>query len=352
MHYFENFDLESNVTPVNADILEQLLIQSEYDIDETKFLVNGFRHGFPLGYEGCKTVRMTAPNLPYRGVGDDTILWNKVMKEIKAGRFAGPFKDPPFEYFIQSPIGLVPKDNGQDTRLIFHLSYPRNKSKTSVNACTPAEICKVKYPDFSRAIELCLQEGKGCAISRSDLKSAFRNLSMMKKDFCWLLMKARNPLDGLFYYIVDKCLPFGSSISCSHFQRFSNCVAHLVSKRTGRKVINYLDDYLFAALLKAICDGQVHIFLDICSQIGFPVNLDKTFWGTTQLVFLGLLIDTIRQVVMIPIEKIETGKRLLEIVLNNKSKKLTLLQLQKICGFLNFLCGTWSSLYQKIICFH
>ena len=47
---------------------------------------------------------MTAPNLKLT-VGNETILWNKVMKEVKAKRYAGPFT----EDFIQSPIGLVPK---------------------------------------------------------------------------------------------------------------------------------------------------------------------------------------------------------------------------------------------------
>ena len=34
---------------------------------------------------------------------------------------AGPFKKVPFEHFIQSMIGLVPKDNRRAVRLIFHL---------------------------------------------------------------------------------------------------------------------------------------------------------------------------------------------------------------------------------------
>ena len=35
------------------------------------------------------------------------------MKEVEAKHYAGPFKTIPFENFIQSPIGLVPKDNGK-----------------------------------------------------------------------------------------------------------------------------------------------------------------------------------------------------------------------------------------------
>ena len=63
------------------------------------------------------------------------------MKEVSLGRYAGPYDEPPFEHFAQSPIGLVPKDKGKKTRLIFHLSYPRNGD--SVNSGIPKESCTV-----------------------------------------------------------------------------------------------------------------------------------------------------------------------------------------------------------------
>ena len=152
-------------------------------------------------------------------------------------------------------------------------------------------------------------------------------------------MKARNPIDGLWYYFVDKCLPFGSSISCAHFQDFSNSVAHIVRFYTKRECINYLDDYLFVALMKAICDGQVEVFLDICRIINFPVSLEKTFWGTTRgTTFLGLLIDTVKQLVCIPVEKIDRANELICQVLQKKNKKITVHQLQRLCGYLNFIC--------------
>ena len=50
--YFENFDLQSIVTPVNADRLEQLLIETKYPKNKTKKLIDGFRNGFDLGYRG------------------------------------------------------------------------------------------------------------------------------------------------------------------------------------------------------------------------------------------------------------------------------------------------------------
>ena len=123
--FYENFDLESIVTPVNVPKLEQLLVETKYDKQKTKYLVDSFTNGFDLGFRGDMKQRRFAPNLRLR-VGNERILWNKVMKEVKAKRYAGPYKEPPFQHFIQSPIGLVPKDGRTETRLIFHLSYPRD----------------------------------------------------------------------------------------------------------------------------------------------------------------------------------------------------------------------------------
>ena len=333
---FENLDLESIKTPVDVDMLERLLVESQYSKSETEFLVNGFRNGFPLEYNGKEDVKMTSPNLKFREIGNTTQLWNKVMKEVKELRYAGPFEKIPFEHYIQSPIGLVPKDNGKDTRLIFHLSYPRGKG-LSVNANTPKDKCTVKYPDFNDAIQICLREGMYCYIAKSDMKSAFRNMGMRKADWKYLVMKATSPLDGKTYYFVDKCLPFGASISCSHFQRFSNAIKHIVQYRTKKELVNYLDDFLFAALMKMLCNNQVRELIEVCNLIRFPVSLEKTFWADTVMTFLGLLIDNITQCVSIPIEKIQKAKNLIGDVLGKKSKKITLNQLQKICGFLNFL---------------
>ena len=193
----------------------------------------------------------------------------------------------------------------------------------------------MKYPEFDKAIQLCIKAGIKCNLAKSDMTTAFRNLGIAVKHFCYLVMKAESPIDGKIYFFVDKCLPFGASISCSNFQKFSDAVAHLVRFKTKEDLVNYLDDYLFVALLKAWCNDQVRVFLDICKQIKFPVSLEKIFWACTCLTFLGLLIDAQNQVVAVRIEKIAKALHLIEEILPKKS--MTLKQLQKICGFLNFL---------------
>ena len=52
--------------------------------------------------------------------------------------------------------------------------------------------------------------------------------------------------------------------------------------------------------------------MDICDTINFPVSAKKTFWVTTTLVFLGLLIDTMIQIICLPVEKVKKGAELLD----------------------------------------
>ena len=98
--------------------------QTGYDTKEIDYLHKGFTRGFDIGYHGPLICKSTAKNIPLK-VGNEIILWNKLIKEVKLGRVAGPFDEIPYENYIQSPIGLVPKDglDSGKTQLIFHLSY-------------------------------------------------------------------------------------------------------------------------------------------------------------------------------------------------------------------------------------
>ena len=331
-----NMDLEAIVTRVRPQRLEQLLKDSGYDRGKTKYLVDGFTNGFKFHYKGpLENGQRFAPNLKLR-IGSKTELWNKVMKEVELGRYAGPFDKPPFDSFVQSPIGLVPKDKGQKTRLIFHLSY--QKDGDSVNSGIPFEKCTVRYPEFDHAVKLCLQEGEGCYIVKSDMSSAFRHVPMAKSQWWLMVMKAEHPVTGQIKYFVDKCLPFGSSISCAIFQDFSNAIAWIVEFKTHKPNVNYLDDYLFAAAMKALCDQQMEIFLQVCKEVNFLVALEKTYWGCTILTFLGMLLDTKKQLICIPMDKLVKAANWVQYFLAKKSKKATVLEFQKLCGTLNFRC--------------
>ena len=215
-------------------------------------------------------------------------MWNKMIKEVKTGRVAGPYKQPPYDYFVQSPVGLVPKA-GNKTRLIFHLSYEFETGEGSINSWIPEDVCSVKYNDLDHAIQNCLELVKRTGIksifySKSDLMSAFRGLPILIRHRKYLLMAIFHPITKEKFFFVEKNLPFGSSISCSHFTRFSNCLRHLVEFNLGRHYVitNYLDDFLFIDNTKEGSDHMVRVFLQICEQINFPVSLEENRMGLTE----------------------------------------------------------------------
>ena len=320
--------LQNIYTPVDVKVLEHYLTTTNYDKEKRDFLINGFKEGFDLGYRGEKNVQRRSPNLKFI-VGSQSILWNKVMKEVENNRYAGPFEEIPFDNYIQSPIGLVPKDKDK-TRLIFHLSYPRN-SGLSVNENTPKELCRVKYKDLDAAVRICIRKGtKKLFAGKSDMTSAFRHCPIKKEFWRYLVMKAKSPLDNKWYYFVDKCLPFGAAISCAIFQAFSDAISHIVKSITGEENVNYLDDYLFVAILKSMCNWQLDTFLEVCGNINFPVSMDKTFRARRRITFLGLLLDLMNGRICIPVRKVQKAKELIQ-------KMTTLRELQELCGFLNFI---------------
>ena len=162
------------------------------------------------------------------------------MNEVELKRYAGPFDRVPFEYYMQSPIGLVPKSNGK-SRLIFHLSYDFGPDNRSLNYHTPKELCLVKYKDLDFAVQVCLKllktvEDNDSAViyySKADMTSAFRILPLLPTQFCRLIIMVRDPVTKQKKYFVDKCLPFGASISCALFQELSDALAFITEQYCG-----------------------------------------------------------------------------------------------------------------------
>ena len=360
--YCENFDLVNIHTPILVDELIRLLNQYGYDKKKTAFLEEGFRHGFDIGYEGPEVRQSTSANIPLT-VGNKVDLWNKLIKEVCHARVAGPFEQIPYQNYMQSPIGLVPKAQDQ-TRLIFHLSYPFDKGDGlgSLNEHTPKEKCKVKYRDLDYTIHAYLklagiapanEEGmtktekrspiwkrgnKTVIVGKTDIKSAFRLIPLLRRCWKWLIMKVQDPTSGEWCFFIDKCLPFGASISCALFQEFSDAFCFLIECKTNSisSVTNYLDDFLFLALTLSHCNYLISIFMQLCEQIGVPLALEKTEWGMEIIVFLGILLNGNTLSLSIPLEKRDKVIQLLNLMVSER--KATVKELQSLCGYLNFLC--------------
>ena len=125
-------------TPVNWQKLNHWL--DGYPHDDKTFLITGFREGFRIGHPGSKQAQ-DSPNLK-TALQQKEFVSQKISSELNAGRLGGPFKTKPFQNFVVSPLGVVPKKNPGSYRMIHHLSYPRN-SGCSVNEHIPKELTSV-----------------------------------------------------------------------------------------------------------------------------------------------------------------------------------------------------------------
>ena len=273
------------------------------------------------------------------------------MKEVECGWYAGLFDEPPFEYFVQSPVELVPKA-GNKTRLIFHLSYdfgPEVKDK-SINFYTPPKLTSVKYQDLDLRVlveadsSLCKDTAsKTLVFSKTDASNAFRIVPMLPGQRFLLIMQATHPVEGTKFFFMDKCLPFGVSISCAIFQSFWAALRFIAQVKIQEAAIvsyvpaitNYLDDFLFIELCVRVCSAMMQIFLSICAEVNCPMSEEKTEGPFPVLVFLGTLLNGVMHTLSIPVDKVEKATYMLKWAIDKK--KVTIKFVQQLTGTLNFL---------------
>ena len=311
-------------TPIEVERLECLL--SGYNHSTAELLVSGFKFGFPLHYSGA-SLSCDAKNLLSTSQNPDAVEI-KIRKELEAGRLAGPFPIPPLSPFCISPLGVVPKKNPGEFRLIHHLSYPKG---CSVNDGISSEYTSVSYATISDAIQQIKLAGAGCFLSKTDIKNAFRITPIRPQDYHLLGMKWQ----GMYYY--DRCMPMGCSSSCKTFETFSSALEWIAQNKLHiRHILHLLDDFLIIAPSYQLCQAQLSLFVDLCSYLGVPIAPEKTRGPSTTLCFAGVELDSVLFEARLPVEKIT--KCLSSISNFLQRKKVTLKEIQSLTGLLNFAC--------------
>ena len=69
---------------MHPDLFERLLQQGNYDPVETRFIIDGFRNGFDIGYPGLQVRQSKSNNLPF-------YVWKQsyIVGEDSKGDFTG-----------------------------------------------------------------------------------------------------------------------------------------------------------------------------------------------------------------------------------------------------------------------
>jgi len=312
-------------SPVITDKLDRLL--QGYNQVKRSFLLNGFTSGFKLGYVGLRHFRRASNKRS--ALENKEMVVKKLSREISLGRVQGPFQDPPFPHLQVSPIGLVPKNNPGEFRLIHDLSFPWNDS---INSAIPPEFSSVQYASIDDAINHIRSLGPHCLMAKTDIDSAFRLIPIHPSDyellgFMW---------DDNFFF--DRCLPMGASSSCAIFESFSSALEWIAeSKLKIQNIVHMLDDFLFLGPPHAsICQRSLDLFVDTCALIGVPIKQEKTVNATTCIQFLGIILDSHKMEARLPEDKVLKLRTALASCY--KKRTLMLRDLQSLLGLLNFAC--------------
>ena len=136
------------------------------------------------------------------------------------------------------------------------------------------------------AVQMVQDLQQSCMFGKSDLKSAFRHLSVSPVYFDQLSFMS----EGKFYF--DKAKPFGCSISCSMFECSAKFLDYFVKQHAGHSecsILHYLDDFLFGGKRGTnLCLYIMSTFKYTMSDSVVSVAEDKTKDPTTNICFLGL----------------------------------------------------------------
>ena len=240
------------------------------------------------------------------------------------GETAGSFSSPPLLNFVASPLGTVPKKPDK-LRLIHHLSAPEG---LSVNDGITKEDFSLQYVKVDDAIARIMQLGRGTLLAKFDIRRAFRLCPVCPEDWhllgmCW---------EGKYYY--DKVFPFGLRSAPFIFNEVAEafqwiCAHHLSTE----DMLHLLDDFLVLGPPKSIfCEQRITLALQMCHYLGFPIADEKTTWPSTELIFLGIILDTDKFESRLPDDKQkrEDLLRLLEDMIERKH--CTLKELQHLLG--------------------
>ena len=291
---------------------------------DREFIATGFSQGFRIGYKGNDSSVFSTNS---RSILDNPeAAREKIEAERMLGRIKGPFTKPPFRKFKACPLALRVKTNGK-YRLLHNLSYPYNND--SVNLCIGKEDYEVNYASIEDASKMVLKM-PGCYAGKMDIADAFRLIPIHREDQHLLGFK----FEGKYYY--DSCLPMGCSSACQIFQRFSDALIHILKINYGvRKVVKYLDDFLFLAATKEECQSAMNCFSHLCNRIGVPLATHKTEGPVTKLTFLGYELDTRLMQIAIPSEKLAGYRESIQAMIASESA--TLREIKSLIGKLVFV---------------
>ena len=136
---------------------------------------------------------------------------------------------------------------------------------------------------------------------------------------------------------MDKRLPFGLRSAPKLFNTVADALEWIIKQRGASFVFHYLDDFIMLGAPESDeCSSNHTITLQACEEVNAPVAEEKTVGPTTSLPYLGIEIDTSRQELRLPLDKLV---RLMSTIQKWRGRKTcTKCELLSLLGQLHHAC--------------
>lgn len=245
----------------------------------------------------------------------------QILKELEDDNYA-IVKDKPR---IVSALGAIPKRDGS-VRLIHDCSLPETGG---LNYYASKDTCV--YHTISEALDMIKP---GWYMAKVDLQSAYRAVGISPKEYCltglkWHLPNSQNPS-----YLVDRTLPFGARKSAAIFNRITKSVCRMLKRRGHQACLVVLDDFFVAAETEQRCMEALNCLIQLLRSLGFRINWNKVVGPSQGIVFLGIYIDTVANILSLDPTKINELLELLNHYM--ASTRLSRKQLESLTGKLSW----------------
>jgi hypothetical protein len=158
---------------------------------------------------------------------------------------------------------------------------------------------------------LIYDAGRGCHLVKMDVKSAYRQLPIHPDD--WHLFGF--VCEDLLF--IDTYLPFGCRSSGCIWERYAQAAQWILSHHYGiHRTARWVDDFLFI-FDPVNSKEQVLVAREAFTDIGMPMDQSKELGPSTELTYIGYLINTVDFTIGVPTEKRESTLKLLESSMSN-----------------------------------
>lgn len=314
-------------TPLKVDVWEKKL-RYHPDRDYVRYILTGIKQGFCIGVEEGVPLKSAGRNM-LSAKKNPQIIEEYIQKEAAQGNIMGPFPVQTAPRVHINRFGVIPKKHQPGKwRLITDLSFPEG---SSINDTIDPKICSLSYITVDQVANKAIALGKGSLLAKIDIKSAYRLVPVWPQDRKWLGMLWNNAL------YVDGMLPFGLRSAPKIFNAIADALEWCIANESVELIFHYLDDFAIIGPPESeVCLRHLMILKRVCSELGVPLAPDKQDGPTTVIQFLGIIIDTERQELRLPEDKL---KRLLESLDEwGHRKSCTRKELESLIGVMQHAC--------------